>query len=126
MGLPNTQNVENPARGLISRLRPYECVCLLGHDSPGNAEHHHTDDDHLECSDDRGDENVVQFARAWHHVEHVVLFGVTLGAAETRVTAGGGGDGGVGGGGGFHTKPHKRKHTQGGRKRRKKVISFAV
>lgn len=57
---------------------------------PGNAEHHHTDDDHLECSNDGGDEDVVQFAGAWNHVEHVVLFDVTLGASETRVTAAGG------------------------------------
>ena len=63
------------------------CVFLSGRDSPGNAEHHHTDDDHLERSDDRGDEDVVQFARAWHHVQHVVLLDVTLGAPETRVTA---------------------------------------
>lgn len=64
------------------------CACPVGCDSPGNAEHHHTDDDHLEGSNDRGDEDVVQFARAWHDVQHVVLFDVTLGASETRVTAG--------------------------------------
>lgn len=58
------------------------------HDSPGNAEHHHTYDDYLECSDDGGDENIVQFARAWDHVEHIVFFDIALGTFETRVTAG--------------------------------------
>lgn len=61
-------------------------VCLLGRESPGNAEHHHTDDDHLECSDDGGDEDIVQFARAWHYIQYIVLFDITLGASETRVT----------------------------------------
>lgn len=63
------------------------CTCVLGHDSPGNAEHHHTDDDHLECSNDGGDEDIVQFTGAWYHVEHIVLFDITLGTPKTRVTA---------------------------------------
>lgn len=61
-------------------------ICV--YDSPGNAEHHHTYDDHLECSDDGGDEDIVQFAGAWNHVEHIVFFDITLGTSETRVTAG--------------------------------------
>ena len=83
---------------------------MLGHDSPGNAEHHHTDDDHLQGSDDRGDEDVVQFSGAGHHVEHVVLLDVTLEASETRVTA-------------AHTHTHTHTHTQERKGRESRVIS---
>lgn len=62
-------------------------LCFSWHDSPGNAEHHHTDDDHLQRSDDGGDEDIVQFARARDHIEDVVLFDVALGAPEAWVTA---------------------------------------
>lgn len=55
---------------------------LWRRDSPGDAEHHHADDDHLEGADDGGDQDVVQFPRAWNHVQDVVLLDVTLGALE--------------------------------------------
>lgn len=77
-------------------------MCVFEHDSPGNAEHHHTDDDHLECSDDRGDEDIVQFAGAWHHIEDVVLLDVTMGAPKTRMTAEI-----------THTQTHKRTRVGG-------------
>lgn len=66
----------------------FKCMCVCVYDSPGNAEHHHTYDDHLQCSDDGGDEDIVQFAGAWNHVEHIVFFDITLGTSETGVTAG--------------------------------------
>ena len=58
------------------------------YDSPCNTEHHHTYDDHLECSNDGGNEDIVQFARAWNHVEHIVFFDIALRTSETGVTAG--------------------------------------
>lgn len=100
--------MENTAPRLISRLFLY--MCVFEHDSPGNAEHHHTDDDHLECSDDRGDEDIVQFAGAWHHIEDVVLLDVTMGAPKTRVTA---------------EITHTQTHKSGGKVREKASHSCA-
>lgn len=85
----------------------FMCICV--YDSPGNAEHHHTYDDHLECSDDGGDKDIVQFAGAWNHVEHIVFFDIALGTFETRVTAG-----------------CARAHHWGGKERKRQVNYFCL
>lgn len=51
-------------------------------DSPGDTQHYHTDDGHLQGSDDGSNEDVADFSRTRHHIQHVVLLGVTLWATE--------------------------------------------
>lgn len=65
----------------MSLLCNFVCVCGCV-DSPGDTQHHHTDDGHLQGSDDGSDEDVTDFSRTRHHIQHVVLLGVTLWAAE--------------------------------------------